>query len=144
MKALAVTLGWLVIWCAAFCALILGATMLFEVTEEGQRQVPPAGEVLAWCMLLTAGALGAGFGARRTAPTKARLRVALGFAAGLLAPVMGVALLLPLLVYLHLSLDLSVSDAMPADHWIVVMILVLSVGAAVAAALAAGRGAPRR
>jgi hypothetical protein len=141
MKALGVTLAWTGIWCVLFSALILGLTMLVGESVEGQVQVPAAGKALAWCMLLAAGALGARRGARRTAKGQARLRVVVGIAAGLLAPVIGVAMLVPLLVHLQFSMDLSVGDAMPADHWLVLMLFAVSIGAAVAAALAAGPGA---
>ena len=144
MKALAVTLAWSVIWCVIFSALILGITMLVGESVEGQDQVPPAGKALAWCMLLATGALGARRGALRTGDGQTRLRVGVGVAAGLLAPVIGVAMLVPLLVHLQFSMDLSVGDAMLADHWLVLMLVAVSIGAAVAAALAAGRSAQRR
>ncbi len=145
MKAFGVMLLHLLLWGIAFCAVILLVSIGSTSAETGQRTVSAPGEFVAWVMLLTIGALGVRGGARRIRRPDAWRYVSLAVIAALLGPMIALLVLIPVLVVLQISMDLSLGPLNP-DNPVAVLagLVAVSVTLAVVVALRARRRASAR
>ena len=145
MKAFGVMLLHLLLWGIGFSVLILLLSIGSTSAENGQRTVSAPGEVVAWVMLLTIGALGVLGGARRIRRPEAWRYVTLGVIAAFLGPVIALLILIPLLVVLQTSMNLSLGPVSPENPVAVMAGLVaLSLTFALGAASAVRRRASSR
>jgi len=145
MRAFGAMLLHLLLWGIGLCALILLVSIGSTSVEDGQRTVSAVGEVVAWIMLLTIGALGVLGGARRIRRADAWRYVMLAVIGALLGPVFALLILIPLLVVLKTSMDLSLGPVSPDNPVAVLGALVaVSLALALVAAFAVRRRASAR